>query len=51
MKGGIKSLKEKYMKAEEATFLYLLEICFTKSWQALLLCIAKQMGWVSEVEH
>lgn len=49
MKGGAKSLKEKCMKAVEATFLSLLEIYFT--WQAVLLCIAKQMGWVSEVEH
>lgn len=51
MKGRVKSLKEKHMKAVEATFLSLLEICLTKSWQAVLLCIAKQMGWVSEVEH
>lgn len=47
--GRSKRKKEKFMKAVEATFLSLLELWFTKSWQAGLLCIAKQMG--SEVEH
>lgn len=42
---------ERKMRERSESHVPLLEICFTKSWQAGLMCIAQQMWSVSEVQR